>query len=127
MIDEAAVLRAGTPTDTGLLMDDKHYVAVARTEDVPPGKVLAVELDGLSILLCHSNGQIFAVENKCSHADERLECGRMKAGWIACPLHGARFRLDSGTPMNPPATQSIRTFGLRIVGDVVEIETAGAM
>lgn len=108
-------------------MDEKYFVAVARVEDIPPGQVLAIERGGLSILLCHSNGQIFAVENKCSHADEKLECGRMKSGWIACPLHGARFRLDSGVPMNPPATQPIRTFDLRVVGDVVEIETAGAM
>lgn len=109
------------------MMEEKHFVAVARVDDISPGAVLAVEWAGLSILLCHSNGRIFAVENKCSHADEKLECGRMKSGWIACPLHGARFRLDTGMPMNPPATQAIRTFDLRIVDDVVEIETAGAI
>lgn len=100
------------------------YLPVAAVEDIPPGTVKTVELMGRQILLCHSSGRIFAVENKCSHADEKLECGRMRSGWIACPLHGARFNLETGAAMNPPATQPIQTFDVRIVDGIVEV--AGA-
>ncbi|MCE7797534.1 Rieske 2Fe-2S domain-containing protein [Sphingobium sufflavum] len=103
-------------------MSDRHYVPVANVEDVPAGKVKLVEVAGKPILLCHTKDRIFAVINKCSHADEKLECGRMKAGWIACPVHGARFNLETGAPMNPPATQPIETFAVRIVGDRIEVE-----
>lgn len=103
-------------------MTEKTYIPVARLEEVPPGKVKLVEAGGKPILLCNTKDRIFAVINKCSHADERLDCGRMKSGWIACPVHGARFNLETGAPMNPPATQPIETFAVRVTGDMVEVE-----
>jgi 3-phenylpropionate/trans-cinnamate dioxygenase ferredoxin component len=45
----------------------------------------------------------------------------MKNGWISCPVHGARFDLETGAPMNPPAVMAIDTFAVRVVGDVVEV------
>lgn len=104
------------------MMSEKDYVPVARVEEVPAGQVKLVEVAGQSILLCHTKDRIFAVINKCSHADEKLDCGRMKSGWIACPVHGARFNLETGAPMNPPATQPIQTFAVRIVGGMIEVE-----
>lgn len=103
-------------------MREKAYVSVAKVGEVPPGKTMLVDVAGTSILLCHTKERIFAVINKCSHADEKLDCGRMKSGWIACPVHGARFNLETGAPMNPPATQPIETFAVRIVGDMIEVK-----
>ena len=80
-----------------------------------------VEAGGDSILLCHTQDRIFAVINRCSHAEEPLACGRMKAGWIACPVHGARFDLETGEAMNAPAKDPIRTYPVRITGEMIEI------
>lgn len=102
-------------------MTQDNFVPVAAVADVPAGTVKKIEAGGLSILLCNSKDQIFAVINRCSHADEELACGRMKAGWIACPIHGARFSLETGEAMNPPAKDPIRTFPVRIVADMIEI------
>lgn len=102
-------------------MSDKNFQFAAPLDSVPEGSVHKVELGGLSILLCHTKGQVFAVRNLCSHAEEELACGRMKSGWIACPAHGARFRLETGEPMNPPATEPIQTFETRIVDGNVEV------
>lgn len=102
-------------------MNDRNFVAACRTEELPDGAVRALELGGTPVLLCHTQDHVFAVINKCSHADEKLECGRMKRGWIACPIHGARFDLATGEPINPPATQPIQTFAVRIVNGVIEV------
>ena len=93
----------------------------ARLEEVPNGSTRVVEIEGKSILLCHTKDSIFAVINECSHANEKLECGRMRSGWISCPVHGARFDLATGEPMNTPATRPIRTFPTRIVDDWIEV------
>ena len=103
-------------------MSEKTYVAVAGKDDVAPGGSLVVTVNGRSILLCNSKDRIFAVANKCSHADEPLECGRVRAGWISCPAHGARFDLATGRAMNPPAKDPIETFAVRIVGEAIEVE-----
>jgi 3-phenylpropionate/trans-cinnamate dioxygenase ferredoxin subunit len=73
-----------------------------------------VEAGGTEIVLCHTLDKVFAVQNLCSHAHEKLDCGRMKSGWLACPVHGARFDLATGDPINPPATMPIRTYEVRV-------------
>jgi 3-phenylpropionate/trans-cinnamate dioxygenase ferredoxin component len=45
----------------------------------------------------------------------------MRGGWLSCPVHGARFDLETGEPLNPPATQPIQTFKVRIVDDTIEV------
>jgi len=102
-------------------MAEPTFTAVAGTGDIPPDSVKLVEVGGRSILLVHNEGRIFAVENLCSHAQEPLACGRVKRGWIACPAHGARFDLETGEVLGPPATDPIATFAVRISGDVVEV------
>ena len=94
---------------------------MASLADVPPGAKKLVEVGGIEVLLCNSLDRVFAIENRCSHAEEKLDCGRVRAGWIACPVHGARFDLASGEALNPPASQPIQTYPVRISGDVIEI------
>ncbi|HTH28693.1 MAG TPA: non-heme iron oxygenase ferredoxin subunit [Sphingobium sp.] len=101
-------------------MDEKCWSQAAAIEDVPPGKSKAVNISGKSILLCHDD-RIYAVENQCSHAHEALDCGRIKHGWVACPVHGARFDLETGEAINPPATEPIATFPVRIVDGIIEV------
>lgn len=102
-------------------MSEKTFVAVAKLEEVPAGQKKLVEVGGIQILLCNSQDRIFAVRNLCSHAHEALDCGRMRSGWIACPVHGARFDLATGAPMNPPATLPIDTYEVRVEGDTIEV------
>lgn len=99
----------------------QFYRAIAQG-DLPEGSKKAVEIEGKSILICHSGGKIHAVSNICSHADEKLECGMMKGSWIACPVHGARFDLATGKAKNPPAKRPIAVYPVRVVEDWIEVE-----
>ncbi|CAN7201698.1 Rieske 2Fe-2S domain-containing protein [Phenylobacterium sp. LjRoot225] len=103
-------------------MTSESFTRVARVSDVAPGTSLLVTVAGKEILLCNSKDQITAIINKCSHADEKLECGRIRNGWISCPAHGARFSLETGQAMNHPATLPIQTFPTRIVDEWVEVQ-----
>lgn len=102
-------------------MEQVNYVSAVPVDGVPQGKAVVFEHAGRSILICNSGGHFFAVENKCSHADEVLACGRIRNGWIACPAHGARFDLATGEAMNPPARDPIRTFSLRVADGMIEV------
>lgn len=102
-------------------MSEKTFVAAAKLDEVPPGQKKLVTINGVEVLLCNTKDRIFAVRNLCTHAHEALDCGRMRMGWIACPVHGARFDLETGAPMNPPATLPIDTYEVRIEGDTIEV------
>jgi 3-phenylpropionate/trans-cinnamate dioxygenase ferredoxin subunit len=94
---------------------------VLKIADIPSGTKKVVEVGGNAVLICNANDRLFAVSNICSHANEKLECGRMSNTWIACPLHGARFELATGRAMNPPAVRPIKTFEIRTVDDWIEV------
>lgn len=98
-----------------------EFTRVFPVSELPTGQKKVVELGGKQILVCHATPGFFAVSNICSHANETLECGRMSRGWIACPIHGARFDLASGKAMNPPATEPIATYEVRVVDDWIEV------
>jgi 3-phenylpropionate/trans-cinnamate dioxygenase ferredoxin component len=102
-------------------MSEKTFIAAAKLDEVPAGSKKLVELNGTEVVLCNTKDRIFAVRNLCSHAYEKLDCGRMKNGWISCPVHGARFDLETGEPMNPPAVMKIDVFEVRIEGDTIEV------
>lgn len=102
-------------------MTEKTFHPAATIDEVPPGAKKLVTIAGTEILVCNTKDKLFAVRNLCSHANEALDCGRMKAGWISCPVHGARFSLETGQPMNPPATLPIETFEVRVTGDTIEV------
>ncbi len=107
-------------------MDDQRFVAVAKADEIAPDSAKVIQVAGVSILLCNSEDRIFAIANHCSHAQESLICGRIKWGWIACPAHGSRFDLETGASMNPPATEPIETFPVRINGNMIEIAMSSA-
>lgn len=81
----------------------------------------AVELGGTSILVCNADGDIFAVENVCSHQTSPLEGGRVRRCMIFCPLHGMPFDLKTGEPRGQLTSKGIKTFPVRITDGMIEI------
>lgn len=102
-------------------MSERIFTPVAAVADLAPDATMAVTVGNRSILLVHHSGRLFAVENRCSHAEQPLDCGRVRYGWIACPAHGAKFDLATGEPLTPPAIDPIATFEVRVVGETIEI------
>lgn len=98
-----------------------NFTRALKASDLPNGQKKLVEIGGKPILICHTDGKLYAISNICSHAEEKLECGRMSRTWISCPIHGARFELATGRAMNPPATKPIPTYEVRVVDDWIEV------
>ena len=105
-------------------MTSEAFTRALLEGDLPAGGRRVVEIAGKSILLCHTGGKIHAISNICSHAHEALECGRMSASWIACPVHGARFDLATGAAKNPPATRPIAVYAVRVAEGWIEVGVA---
>lgn len=97
------------------------FVRVLPASGVPSGEKKEVEAGGKSILICNTGDKLFAIAALCSHAEEKLTCGRMSKSWIACPVHGARFELATGRVMNPPAIKPIAIYEIRVVDDWIEV------
>ena len=102
-------------------MTDNRFQEVADTADIPEGSTLSVQFLGHDILICHTKGEFFAVENQCTHALSKLEGGRLRAYRLICPLHGAAFDVRDGCVKGKPASEPIRTYSLRAVDGRIQL------
>lgn len=77
---------------------------------------------GEPIVLARWNGEVFALEDCCSHEDFPLSEGEILEGEIECILHGARFDLRTGRPIRLPAVRPVRTFPVEVRADGVYLQ-----
>lgn len=95
-------------------MFDSHRVCVATLSDLDTTGRLICEIDGISILLCRTEGKVVAVSNICTHLAKPLAQGRIMGGCVYCPFHGACFDLHSGTAVSGPAIAPIQCYKVEI-------------
>lgn len=99
-----------------------RFVTVARVDDVPENGTCGVMAEDLAIALIRSGGEVYALEDCCSHEEFPLSEGEVEAGEITCLLHGARFDLATGAPRALPAVMPVRRFDVRIDGDDIQVD-----
>lgn len=99
-------------------------IAVAPLAELPQGGARAFTVGDQSVLLVRSDEQVFAVENRCSHAYQPLEAGRVRGCYIFCPLHGMRFDLRTGEPSGTLTRAPLKTWPTCIVDGIVHIDLA---
>jgi len=87
-----------------------------------PNKPVRLEKNGQVICVARVGDEVFALADTCSHADASLAEGDITNFKIECWLHGAEFDLRTGDVLSLPATQSLRTYEVRVDGDSVTIE-----
>src|SRR5215472_11678876 len=102
--------------------DEGGWVRAAARRDLSAGEVIGVEVGGRSIALYDSDGELFATDNVCTHAYARLSDGWLDGETIECPLHAARFDVRSGKVLDPPATEDLKTYPLRLVDGEIQVK-----
>lgn len=95
------------------------YVRVAALAELEEDTPTRVELDGTAVALVRTEGEVFAIDDICSHAHVSLSEGEVEDCHIECWLHGSSFDLRTGKPDGPPATQPVPVYPVKIEGDDV--------
>lgn len=98
-----------------------EYRTIAKVADVPANASKLVEVDGRELLVCNSRDEIHVVENRCSHQDQPLDGGRVRNGYIFCPVHGMRFKLDNGEAIGQLTRVPLCVFDSRVVDGEVQV------
>jgi len=98
-----------------------EYVRFCELSEVPVGQKKALKIKDAWVLVCNTQKGLFAVSAICSHQAKPLFNGRLRNCKITCPVHGARFDIETGEPLDLPATKPIATYPVRVVGDWVEV------
>ncbi len=77
----------------------------------------------VSVGVYNIEGELYALEDRCSHDDGPLAEGDWEPdeGVVVCPRHGARFDIRSGRALTLPAFQPVDTFPVRIEDGLVKV------
>ncbi len=99
------------------------FQTVATTDDINSGEVLLVEYGRYWVLLFNVDGEFYAIEDRCSHADVNLSDGEinLQACTIKCPKHGSRFDFKTGEALEAPAIMPVIQFDVRVEGSDIQV------
>jgi len=93
-----------------------EFVDVARLGDLTDGAATRFVVSGTPVAVVLTEGDVFAVDDRCSHADVSLSEGDVEGCFIECWLHGSQFDLRTGEPTCLPANTPIATYTVKIEG-----------
>ena len=96
------------------------FVRACALAEVPPGTAFAVDLGDAGVAVVHTDAGLFAIRDECSHASVPLSDGDVDGCTLECSMHGSRFDLRTGLPLELPATTPVPVYPVRTeAGDVL--------
>ncbi len=98
---------------------------MAGAEALSDGATLAVEVDGMPVVVVRCGNELYAVEDRCTHDGESFSGAEVAACEIICPRHGSRFCLRTDEALTPPAYEPLRTYRVRQQDGRILLEVPG--
>ncbi|HKA99021.1 MAG TPA: Rieske 2Fe-2S domain-containing protein [Streptosporangiaceae bacterium] len=99
----------------------RRWVRALPEADLPEDSPVAVEAEGRQVMLYRHRGNLYAIDNICSHAGGLLSRGAVEDLTVTCPLHGSRFSLADGCVSRGPASQPQPVLRTRIRNGWIEV------
>jgi 3-phenylpropionate/trans-cinnamate dioxygenase ferredoxin subunit len=99
-------------------------IKVATLDEIPVNGSKLVEIEEYRIALFNLNGEIYAIEDVCTHDGGPLVEGDVVNGnEVKCPRHGARFDIRTGAALSFPAFEATTSYAVKLEGQEVWIES----
>ena len=88
--------------------------------DFPEEGKLATQFAGWHLLVLKTEHGLCALNDRCTHQAAQLSGGKIRRGAVMCPLHGARFEVETGKCIGG-AYADLRKFELRVTEGQIEV------
>ena len=98
------------------------WVDAGSAEAIADQGSVAVDVDGLGLLVVRCGSELYAVEDRCTHDGEPLGEAEIESCQIVCPRHGAHFCARTGEALTPPAYEPLRTYRVRVESGRILVE-----
>jgi 3-phenylpropionate/trans-cinnamate dioxygenase ferredoxin subunit len=95
---------------------------VGRLAELPAGRGVRIDAPGHRVALFRIEESVYAIGDRCSHAEASLAEGPLFDLAVECPRHGSEFDLATGDPSGLPATKPVPTYETRVDDGVVYLD-----
>ena len=96
-------------------------IRACTVDELPPGESVRIPGPPAIAVFNTEGGELYAIDDTCTHQDASLADGWLEGCEVECPLHASRFDLRTGAVDAPPAKRPIRTHAVSVVDDTVYV------
>lgn len=89
-------------------------VTIAQLTDLPDGRGVRVDIGDHRLAVFRIGDEVYAIGDRCSHAEASLSEGEVFDTEVECPRHGSEFNLITGEPASLPATTPVPVYAARV-------------
>ena len=116
--------RLAGPPPNHLMSTETTKIPVCPVSELEPGDRRIIEHEGEFLAVVNCDGELFGIEDRCSHDDGPLAEGEINQAecTVECPRHGSLFDLRTGKPKTLPAYQPVKTFPVEVIDDTITLE-----
>jgi nitrite reductase (NADH) small subunit len=97
------------------------WYPVAKVGALKPGDVIAVEAEGVRMILGLDGDRYFAMQRQCVHRGGDLSDGIIARGHVVCANHGWRFSTATGRH-DQASDVCLIVYAVRINGEQIEVD-----
>lgn len=87
---------------------------VSPLDELPSDRGVRVIVGEHRIALFRLGDDVYAIGDRCSHAEASLSEGEVFEEAVECPRHGSEFDLRTGEPASLPATSPVPTYEVSV-------------
>lgn len=101
------------------------WMDVCPLDEIGPGETRTVFLEGRMVGLFNINGQLYAINNRCTHARGPLSEGEVNAEEcsVVCPWHYGKFDLRTGAALDGVVRKPVETYRVEVRDGIVYVGT----
>jgi 3-phenylpropionate/trans-cinnamate dioxygenase ferredoxin subunit len=99
------------------------FETVCAITDLIEGEPRKAVVSGVTIAVILTEGEVFAINDICSHGAVSLSEGEVEGCHLECWLHGSEFDLRTGHPISLPATDPVPVYPVKVEDGTVFVST----
>jgi nitrite reductase/ring-hydroxylating ferredoxin subunit len=92
----------------------REWTVVMAADDLRPGQMAYVDVEGLPVALANVGGAVYAFGDSCRHEGGPLSAGALIGETVTCPWHGWTYNIRTGKSIVPPVGLRIPTYAVRV-------------
>jgi len=97
-------------------------VEITQLDQLPRDRGVRVTVGEHRIAMFRVEDDVYAIGDRCSHAEASLAEGELWGLTVECPRHGSEFDLETGEPGALPATVPVPVYPVTIEDGTVYLE-----